>query len=130
LQLLVHNREQPMRGLAHELFDDMAPFADMLDTAYGGRHYQGALQDLRSRIDHPESTPSAQVLDAVKTHGGYFNFATAMSKTHTQSLQAVGLDAQLQAKFKTSVQDSLAAQQQVDAVPEGPFVDFVAAYFA
>lgn len=130
LQLLVHNREQPMRGLAHELFDDMAPFADMLDTAYGGRHYQGALQDLRTRIDHPESTPSAQVLDAVKTHGGYFNFATAMSKTHTQSLQAVGLDAQLQAKFKTSVQDSLAGQQQVDAVPEGPFEDFVAAYFA
>jgi glutamate--cysteine ligase len=130
LQLLVHNREQPMRGLAHELFDDMAPFADMLDTAYGGRHYQGALQDLRTRIDHPETTPSAQVLDAVKTHGGYFNFAMAMSKAHTQGLQAVGLDAPLQAKFKTSVQDSLAAQQQVDEVPEGPFEDFVAAYFA
>lgn len=130
LQLLVHNHDQPMCGLAHELFDDMAPFADMLDTAYGGRHYQGALQDLRTRIDHPETTPSAQVLEAVTAHGGYFNFAMAMSKTHTQGLQAVGLDAQTQARFKTSVQDSLVAQQQVDAAPEGPFEDFVAAYFA
>lgn len=129
LQLLVHNHEQPMRGLAHELFDDMAPFAEMLDVAYGGRRYQGALQDLRARIDHPETTPSAQVLEAVKTHGGYFNFAMDMSKTHTQNLQAVGLDDQTLSKFKTSVQDSLAAQQQVDAAPEGSFEDFVAAYF-
>ncbi len=130
LQLLVHNHEQPMRALAHELFDDMAPFADMLDTAYGGQRYKEALQDLRSRIDHPETTPSAKVLEAVKTHGGYFNFAMAMSKTHTQGLQAVGLDDQMQAKFKTSVHESLAAQQQVDAAPKGPFDDFVAAYFA
>ncbi|MFM9999439.1 MAG: glutamate--cysteine ligase, partial [Burkholderiaceae bacterium] len=36
LQLLVHNREQALRPLAHELFDDMAPFAAMLDSAYGG----------------------------------------------------------------------------------------------
>jgi glutamate--cysteine ligase len=102
----------------------------MLDVAYGGRRYQGALQDLRSRIDQPETTPSAQVLEAVKKQGSYFNFAFEMSKTHTQNLQAVGLEAELQDKFKTSVQASLAAQQQVDAAPEGPFEDFVAAYFA
>jgi len=86
----------------------MAPFADMLDTADGGQRYQGALQDLRSRIDLPETTPS---------------------KDHTQNLQAVGLDDQTLTKFKTSVQDALAAQQQVDAASEGPFEDFVAAYF-
>ena len=130
LQLLVHNREQPMRALAHELFDDMAPFADMLDLAYGGRPYQNAMHALRQRIDHPESTPSAQVVEAVKTHGGYFNFAFAMSKQHTQALQAGALDAQTLGQFKTSVQTSLAAQQQVDAAQEGPFEDFVAAYFA
>jgi hypothetical protein len=30
-----------MRPLAHELFDDMAPFAEMLDTAYGGHALLG-----------------------------------------------------------------------------------------
>ena len=39
LHLLVHNREQPLRALAHELFDDMAPFAAMLDSAYDSRRY-------------------------------------------------------------------------------------------
>ncbi len=129
LQLLVHNREQPLRALAHELFDDMAPFAEMLDTAYGGRRYVQAMHELRGRIDQPELTPSAQVVEAVKKQGGYFNFAFEMSKNHTQSLQAVGLAAQLQDKFKTSVRDSLAAQQQVDGAHQEPFEDFVAAYF-
>jgi len=130
LQLLVHNREQPLRTLAHELFDDMAPFAAMLDAAYGDQHYQQAMQDLRQRIDQPERTPSAQVLEAIKQHGSYFNFAFEMSKVHTQNLQASALNADTQAQFKASVQQSLASQQQLNAAPQGAFEDFVAAYFA
>src|SRR5450830_192267 len=74
LQLLVHNREQSLRTLANELFDEMAPFAAMLDAAYGGQQYNVALLNLRQRIDQPELTPSAQVIEAVKKQGGYFNF--------------------------------------------------------
>jgi glutamate--cysteine ligase len=129
LQLLVHNHEQPLRVLAHELFDDMAPFAAMLDAAYGGQRYQAAMLDLRQRIDQPERTPSAQVLEAIKQHGGYFNFAFEMSKAHTQSLQASALAADTLAQFKTSVRESLLAQQQLDGAPQGPFEDFVAAYY-
>lgn len=130
LQLLVHNREQPLRALAHELFDDMAPFAEMLDTAYGGQRYHQALLTLRQRIDQPELTPSAQVIEAVKQHGSYFNFAFEMSKTHTQSLQAMALTEATNATFKASVQRSLEEQAKIDATPEGLFEDFVAAYYA
>lgn len=130
LQLLVHNREQPLRALAHELFDDMAPFADMLDAAYGGSSYQQALQSLRQRIDQPELTPSAQVIEAVKQHGGYFNFAFEMSKKHTQDLQAAALPDEALSAFKAAVQASLHLQVQLDAQPQEPFEDFVAAYFA
>lgn len=130
LQLLVHNHEQPLRALAHELFDDMAPFADMLDAAYGGRRYQQALHDLRQRIDQPELTPSAQVIEAVKQHGGYFDFAFAMSQKHTQALQAVALPDETMTTFKATVQTSLQTQAQLDAQPQAPFEDYVAAYFA
>ena len=129
LQLLVYNREQPLQTLAHELFDDMAPFAAMLDTAYGGARYAQTMQTLRQRIDEPDRTPSAQVVEAVKKHGGYFDFAFALSKAHTQSLQGLGQDDALQRKFKASVQTSLSAQQQIDAAPEEPFESYVKAYF-
>ena len=130
LQLLVHNREQPLRALAHELFDDMAPFADMLDAAYGGQQYQLALLNLRQRVDQPELTPSAKVVEAVKQHGSYFNLAFDLSKTHTQSLQAAALPPDLESRFRQAAQASLAEQQRQDAAPQGPFEDFVAAYFA
>jgi len=130
LQLLVHNREQPLRALAHELFDDMEPFAEMLDAAYGSQRYQAAMAALRPRIDQPELTPSAQVLEAIQQHGGYYDFAFAMSQAHTQKLQASRLSDQTLAKFEASVRESLAAQQRADVAPGPAFEDFVAAYFA
>jgi len=130
LQLLLHNREQPLRTLAHELFDDIAPFAAMLDTAYSSRRYQAALHTLRERIDVPDATPSAQVIAAIKKHGSYFDLAFDLSKTHTQSLQAAALEPASYERFKASVAASLAAQAQIDAAPLTPFEDEVAAYYA
>jgi glutamate--cysteine ligase len=130
LQLLVHNTEQALRPLAHELFDDMLPFAAMLDSAYGGTNYGQTLQDLRLRIDQPELTPSAIVLEGVRQQGGLANFTMHMSRQHQQSLLAQTLDATAQDKFITSAQASLAQQKQLEAKPQGSFEDYVAAYYA
>ena len=130
LHLLVHNREQPFRPLAHELFDDMQPFAEMLDTAYGGQRYSTAMQDLRGRIDDPDTTPSAQVLAGARQHGGFFNYAMQLSQQHTQALQKQPLDAVAAATFTASVDASLRAQQQLEATEQGSFEDFVARYYA
>ncbi len=130
LHLLVHNREQAFRPLAHELFDDMTPFADMLDAAYGGTRYANTLQRLRERIDQPDSTPSAQVLQATAEHGGFTPLALALARQHTHNLQAQPLEAAQTARFSASVADSWQQQQQLDAAPQGRFEDFVAAYYA
>ena len=133
LQLLVHNREQPLRALAHELFDDMAPFAAMLDSAYGTTSHTMALEQLRRRIDHPELTPSAQVIEAIREHGSYFDFAYEMSQAHTRSLQNQSLDGAADARLAQSVQTSLQDQIQADAADTAKgqsFADFVAAYYA
>jgi glutamate--cysteine ligase len=132
LQLLVHNREQPLQALAHELFDDMTPFATMLDGAYGGSGHSLALRQLRQRIDQPELTPSAQVIEAIRDYSGYFDFAFAMSQAHTQSLQSQSLHDATQALFANSVQTSLQQQAQGDAADAArgqSLEDFVAAYY-
>ena len=130
LQLLVHNREQPLRTLAHELFDDIAPFAAMLDSAYGDARYHNALHSLRQRIDQPDSTPSAQVLQAVKQHGSYLDFALQQSQQHTRNLQTQPLGTNTLARMQASVAESLAEQRRIDAHPQPPFETFVAAYYA
>lgn len=130
LNLLVHNREQPFRPIAHALFDDMQPFAKMLDAAYGGDTYMTTLAGLRTRIDHPEKTPSAQVLAAAREHNGYFKYAMAQSRQHHESLLAQPLDRAAQAKFEASVQGSLAEQQRLESLPQVPFEAYVASYYA
>ena len=129
LQLLAHNREQPFRPLAHELFDDMQPFAEMLDAAYGGQRYSTTMQGLRARIDHPDSTPSAQVLAGAQEQGGFFKYTMQLSRQHHQQLLAQPLDAASSARFLASVQTSLLEQQRLEATEQGSFEDFVARYY-
>jgi hypothetical protein len=53
-----------------------------------------------------------------------------MSQAHTQSLQASSLPPATQAKFQSSVTESLLALLRVEAAPGVAFEDFVAGYFA
>jgi len=130
LQLMLHNQEQPLRSLAHELFDDMAPFAAMLDTAYGGTRHGSSMALLRQRIDDPALAPSAQVLEGARAHGGYFKYTMHMSAQHKQALLAQPLDAPTQQRFEAAARDSLRAQQRIEEQDSGSFEDFVAAYYA
>ena len=130
LHLLAHNREQPFRPLAHELFDDLQPFAEMLDAAYGGTCYASTLGSLRQRIDQPELTPSAQVLVAAREHKGYFRFAMQQSQQHHQALLAQPLEAKTRDQFEGAAQASLAEQRRIEGQPQGRFEDYVASYYA
>jgi glutamate--cysteine ligase len=102
----------------------------MLDTAYGGTRHTNAMRLLRQRIDNPDLTPSAQVLEAAQAHGGFFRYSMFASGHHKQALLANPLDAPAQARFEAAARESLLAQQQVEADDTGSFEDFVAAYYA
>jgi glutamate--cysteine ligase len=130
LQLLVHNHEQPLRDLAHTLFDDMTPYAEMLDAAYDHRQHSAALAALRQRVAHPDLTPSAQVLEAVAQHGGYFNFAHAMSQRHTEHLRSAPLAPETLQQMQRATQESRGLENEISKKTEGSFADFVAGYFA
>ena len=130
LQLLAHNREQPFRPLAHELFDDMQPFAEMLDAAYGGDRYTTTMDDLRARIDQPDSTPSAHVLEQARVQGGFFKFTLQLSRQHQDHLLANPLDPVSNARFMASVEESLQEQARIESQDQGRFEDFVALYYA
>ena len=130
LHLLVHNREQPFRPIAHELFDDMQAFANMLDVAYGGDSYVKTLANLRQRVDNPDLTPSAQVLQQAKVHGGYFKYAKQMAQQHQQSLLQDPLGAERLKEFEQSANDSIQEQQRLEANDQGSFEDYLARYYA
>ena len=130
LKLLVHNSEQAMRPLAHELFDDMLPFAAILDTAYGGSRYSTTLAQLRTRIDQPDTTPSAQVLAGTQLHGGLVPYTLHLSQQHHRSLMEQALDPATNEKLRRAAADSLQEQKALEAKPTIAFEDYVAQYYA
>ena len=85
---------------------------------------------LRQRIDNPDQTPSAQVLEASRAHGGFFKYTMFASGHHKQALLAHPLDAETQARFELAARESLQAQQQIESQDTERFEDFVAAYYA
>ena len=130
LKLLVHNSEQAMRPLAHELFDDMQPVAKILDAAYGGNLYVTTLALLRTRIDAPDTTPSAQVLAGIQQQGSLLAYTLHLSQRHHQSLLGQTLDEATNAKFSAATAKSLHEQQVLEAKPQLKFEDYVAQYYA
>ena len=129
LHLLVHNTEQPFRPMAHDLFDDMEPFGKMLDAAYGGERYANTLDMLRLRIDAPQATPSAMVLEGAREHGGLIPYTLHLSRQHQQQLLAQPMDNIALARFVDSARASLAEQAQIEAQPQGSFDEYVARYY-
>ncbi len=130
LKLLVHNTEQALQPLAHELFDDMQPFAAILDTAYGTDIYTQTLLALRSRIDQPETTPSAIVLEGVRAHGGLIPYTMHLSRQHVDNLLSQPFDAATAEKFSAAAIQSLEEQRALEAKPQSSFEDYVAHYYA
>ncbi len=130
LHLLVHNHEQAMRPMAHELFDDMAPFAEMLDAAYGGQRYASAMALLRQRIDQPDLCPSAQVLEAAREHKGFFKYAMGVSEQHKQTLLTQPLEGDTLQRFEISAADSLVLHRRIEDNEQGSFEEYVAGYYA
>ncbi len=130
LHLLVHNREHEFRHLAHELFDDMEPFAEMLDLAYGGAHYRQTMKQLRDRINHPELTPSARVLEQARHKDGFFRYAMAQSHLFKQQLLQPGLPTTIEQEFIAAAQTSLREQAQIEADDRQTFKQFVESYYA
>jgi glutamate--cysteine ligase len=130
LYLLVHNQEQPFRPLAHALFDDMQPFAALLDIAYGGNQHSATLAQLRQRIDAPETTPSAQVLEGVLHVGSLADHTAEWSRKHKSSLLAQSLATDVMQQLSDAAMRSLQAQAAIEASPQIPFEEYVANYFA
>lgn len=129
LHLLMHNREHEFRHLAQELFDDMQPFAEMLDAAYGGDVYDTTMTRLRDRLYHPESTPSAIVLDKIQNAGSFCHYILAQANDYKNTLMSESLSETTQSEFIAVAQKSLDEQRTIEARDSIPFEQFVASYY-
>ena len=120
-----------LRELGLRMLDDIAAIGALLDRSRNGVAYRDSIAAQRLKLEHPELTPSARVLEALGAEGNsFFRFAMAQSRRHREHFLARPLDADARAHFERLARESLAAQRAIEESDALPFEAYLANYYA
>ena len=130
LHLQKGSQQVELKVWASELLERILPLAELLDRSQGSSAHIEALAQQQAKVADVEMTPSAQVLAILRQGKSFTEFALQQSQRHAEYFRGQPLSAQQQQAFEQAAHDSLAAQAELEAQPEGDFDAFVAAYQA
>ncbi len=117
---------------AAELLEEMEVFARRLDADQGGTHHIDALLSARQALAHPDTLPSARVLEAVKAqpNGSFVAFVRGQSKAIKQQMLASALAPEVEQRFAALAQRSVQDQRALEAADTLDFDDYLRAYLS
>ncbi len=132
LRLIRRGEEIGLAEWARGLLDECAPIAAALDGAHGGSAHKDALAAARAAIADPSLTRSARVIAEIRQteDKSYVAFALAQSRRHKQTLQDLPLSKELEARYARMAEESLAAQQRIEAADSVPFETYRQQYLS
>ncbi len=131
LQLSIDGRSATLTEWGRELLAAMAPVAELLDGGSGGACAR-AVADQRSKVEDPDCTPSARVLEAMsRNRSSFFEFAMAASEQRRDEFVARGpLPDDVRDAFDVAAETSLADQTRLESEDDRSFSEFLASYYA
>ena len=117
---------------AVELLAECVPIAEALDAAQGGSDNRAALEAARALLVAPERLPSARVLDTMARDfgGSYVQFIRAQSASSRSRLLALPWREEQAARYAAMADESVAAQQRIEAADDLPFEQYRQAYLS
>jgi len=121
----------PMRRWARELLDSMVGICEILDRGEAARPYSQALADQVAKVEDVTLTPSARLMADLTAGEPFFDLALRMSATHkSYFLDLYPPNDERLREFAREAEESLAAQQAIEASDRGTFEEYLARYFA
>jgi glutamate--cysteine ligase len=129
LTLTREGEEVVLADWALELIERIRPVASLLDDQHNeGEVHQASLAAQKAKIDDPDKTPSARVLEEVRAIGSASAFGLRQSELHAAYFREDKLMPAEEALFEDMGASSLAEQSAIEQRDTGSFDDFVAAY--
>jgi glutamate--cysteine ligase len=115
----------------HLILSDILKTATVLDQVAGDSRYSDAVSAQQAKLDNPELTPSAQILDSMKTSGlGYEAFILQQSRKHRDSILSMGLAIEQQTYLEKLAISSFEEQKQIELSDQLDFDTYLANYLA
>lgn len=129
LTLTRDGAELPLTDWALELVERIRPLARLLDQEHNdGDVHTSSLDLQQAKIANPALTPSARVLEEIRSLGSAAAFGLRQSQLHAASFRDSPLMPAEEALFDEMARKSLEEQAQIERSDSGSFDDFVAAY--
>ncbi|MGF1643695.1 MAG: glutamate--cysteine ligase [Thiotrichales bacterium] len=120
-----------LRDWAEELLSDMAEVAAVLDMAYRTDLYSTVVARQLPKVHDAGLLPSTRMLEIMRSREeSFFEFALGQSRLHARYFLARPLGAGKQAHFAQEAARSRQLQADLEAMPQAPFGEFLASYFA
>jgi glutamate--cysteine ligase len=131
LEIMQHDQPRLMLDWAEEIFADMMPIAQYLDSAYGEEHYVAALKQFYMGLLNPAHTFSGKMLNqllAQQQDNG--NFMLQLSQQYRQQLMQEPYQYYSEQQFIGAATESLSQQRYVEQQDTLSFEQYIAQYFA
>ncbi len=130
LKLQRDGEEVALADWAAEILEGVGAVAELLDAA-GDGSFGRAVVLQREALREPERLPSARILSEMRARNeSFFQFAMRMSQVHHDAFAAATPSPQVEQHLAQEVRASLARQAALEAEPQAPFDEYLAAYYA
>lgn len=130
LKLVRDRHPVTLRQWADEILAGMAAAAELLDGAAHGPRAE-RLRRQREKVDHPDLTPSARILETMRERReGFFTFSQRLAEEHRREFQSLAPSPERQALFDRLTVDSLRQQREIESADDRSFDDFLETYCA
>jgi glutamate--cysteine ligase len=121
----------PLRQWARELLDSMVGICEILDRGEPARPYSQALAAQVAKVEDTALTPSARLMAELTGGESFFDLALRTSAAHkAYFLELYPPNDERLREFAQEAEESLAAQQTIEANDRGTFEEYLARYFA
>jgi glutamate--cysteine ligase len=119
-------KEKSLSLWSKELLNDMRYSASLLDESGNVKCHDFAVQAQLHKIDDPELTPSGKMMSQINQSGqSFIEIAQQQSKKHTSYFSNKTIEADKHKEMRIAVAASISKQQQIEALAQPQFDDFL-----
>ncbi len=121
--------EIELKPAAYRLLEQFTLVAQMLDYAERGSRYSMAVQQQVEKVDYPSFTPSAQILQSIKSSElDYHEWVLEMSKNHKETLKTLPGDKEIFDRLEKESRESVIEQREIEDSDTIDFATFLGMY--
>lgn len=129
LMLRHGGQEISLQNWGLELLEKIAPVAALLDAQRGDHVHADSLKVQRDKLQHPDLTPSAQVLAAIRAeNNSFYQFALKQSTLLAEQFRARPSTEEERRYFENLAAASVAEQEEMERTQTGSFDEFITDY--